>query len=117
MRRTAILFVTIIAMLWQSVAVARDGLLMDAAADLAHAVLHWHGQSHHHHDDGNFHLDDSTESVQHVLGDPVCTTALPMVVAMHGFAPPGSLAPLGWREAGVPDPAPDGLLRPPRFLS
>lgn len=114
MRRSAVLFVMLFAMLWQSIAMARAGSTMHALADLEHAALHWQEEGHHHHEDGSYHLDDSSASAQHVLSDHVSATAALMVAASHDFPPLGSAAPGGLHEKVVPDPALDGLLRPPR---
>lgn len=115
MRRSAILLVMLFAMLWQSVAMARIGSTVNALADLAHATLHWQAEAHHHHDDGSYHLDDSKESVQHVVIDHLNASLALAAASLHDFPPLGSAAPDGLRERPVPDPALDGLLRPPRL--
>lgn len=117
MRRMSILLVILFAMLWQSVALARAGSTVNALADMEHAALHWQGASHHHHDDGSYHRDDSPESVQHVIADHVSASAALLVSTSHGFPPPGSTVPAGLLKASVPDPDPEGLLRPPRSRS
>jgi hypothetical protein len=53
MRRGAILIAALSAMLWQSVALARAGITVEALADLQHTV---HDQDQGHHDVGSFHL-------------------------------------------------------------
>ena len=115
MRRTAILIAMLFAMLWQSVALARVGSTVNVLADLEHAALHWQEEQHHHHDDGSYHLDDSKDSVQHVLCDHVTANGALLLTASHDFPPLGSAAPEGLHERLVPDPPLDGLLRPPRF--
>jgi hypothetical protein len=114
MHRAAVLLVMLFAMLWQSVALARVGSTVNVLADLEHAALHWQEQGHHHHEDGSYHLDDSKDSAQHVLGDHVTATTALLVTASHDFPPLGSAAPGGLHERLVPDPTLDGLLRPPR---
>ncbi|MBA4261576.1 MAG: hypothetical protein C0443_06015 [Comamonadaceae bacterium] len=114
MRRYTVIFVTLFAMLWQSVALARVGSMVAPLADRVHASLHWQEEGHHHHEDGRYHLDDSSESVQHLLTDHLSTAAELMVAASPGFLPLGSVAPDDLYEAPVPNPASDGLLRPPR---
>ena len=116
MRRSAVLIVVLFGMLWQSMALARVGSTVNALTDPAHAALHWQGESHHHHDDGSYHLDDSKESVQHAITDPLSAT-LAMVLAApswHDAAPLGSAASEGQRTTPVPNPTLDGLLRPPQ---
>lgn len=115
MQRTAALFIVLFAMLWHTSALSRVGSTTNALTDLQHAALHWLDMSHHHHDDGAYHLDDSKESVQHALNDyPGATVAL-IVAALHSFAPRVSVAPGGRHEASSPDPALEGPLRPPRL--
>lgn len=117
MRRTSVLLVMLFAMLWQSVALARAGSTVNALADMEHAALHWQEEGHHHHEDGSYHRDDSPESVQHVIADHVSASAALLVSTSHGIPPPGSTLPAGLLKAPVPDPDPEGLLRPPRFHS
>jgi hypothetical protein len=117
MRRYAFLVIVMFAMLWQTLAMARTGLTMNALADLEHAALHWQQEGHHHHADGSFHQDDSAASAAHVLSDHVSATLVFVMSATNQFPPLGTAAPGGLHEKAVPDPALDGLLRPPRFHS
>ncbi len=105
------------AMLWQSVALARAGSTVNALADMVHAALHLQEEGHHHHEDGSYHLDDSPESVQHVISDQLSSSAALLAYASPEFPPPGSAPPGGPQDARVPDPDPQGLLRPPRSRS
>jgi hypothetical protein len=114
MRRPAILLVMLFAMLWQSVAMARVGSTVNALADFEHAALHWHEAAHHHQDDGTYHLDDSNESVQHVVMDHLNAAVGLLALSSHDFPRLRSAAPDGLHERLVPNPALDGLLRPPR---
>ena len=117
MRRTTVLLAMLLAMLWQSVALARAGSTVNAMADMEHTALHWQEEGHHHHDDGSYHRDDSPESVQHVISDHLSTPAALLASASHDFPPLGSATPGGLNKAPVPDPDPEGLLRPPRSRS
>jgi hypothetical protein len=117
MFRSAVLVVLLLALCWQSLALARAGSTVNVLADVAHTALHWQGEGHHHHEDGSYQLDDSSESVQHVLGDHVGTTPALVVGAAHDFPTFGSTAPGDLCQRFVPDPALDGLLRPPRTRS
>ena len=117
MRRSAVLFVMLFAMLWQSVALARVGSTVNALADQEHTALHWQEVSHHHPEDGSLQMDDSKESVQHVLSDHVSATTALMVTTPHDFASLGSAAPADLHGTRVPNPTLDGLLRPPRARS
>ena len=104
----------LLAMLWQSVALARFGSTVNALADLEHTALHWQAEGHHHHEDGSYHLDDSTESTQHVVTDQVNATAALIGSSCQDFPPLGSAAPGGLHDTIVCNPTLDGLLRPPR---
>lgn len=114
MRRSAILLVMLVTMLWQTVAVAQAGSMTNALADLEHASLHWQEKGHHHHEDGSYQLDDSIASAQHVLCDHVSATVAIVVSASHHFPCLGSAAPGGLHPTAVSGPTLDGLLRPPR---
>ena len=107
----------LLATLWQSVAMARVGSTVNPLADLEHATLHWQGEAHHHHEDGSYHQDDSKESVQHVVTDHLNPSRALAASASHAFTPLGSAAPADLHKRLVPNPALDGLLRPPRSQS
>ena len=115
MSRVGIALVLLLAMLWQSVAIARAGSAVNPVADLAHAVLHSQVDSHHHHEDGSYHLDDSAESAQHLIADHVSVAIglLPTVatsVPLTGTTPRAE----GGQSPG-PHPFLDGPLKPPRL--
>ena len=117
MRRSAVLVFMLLALLWQSVALARAGSTGNALANLEHAALHWQDSGHHHHEDGSYHLDDSPESALHVIADHLSVSAVLMTSVAYGFAPPASTSPGGWHDRAAPHPFLDGLLRPPRLRS
>ncbi|MEO7852055.1 MAG: hypothetical protein ABIR94_07340 [Rubrivivax sp.] len=117
MRRSALLLLTLFALLWQSVTLARAGSAGNALANLEHAALHWQESGHHHHEDGSFHLDDSTESAQHVIADHLSANAVLMTSDAFGLPSPASNPPGGWQDRAAPHPYLDGLLRPPRLHS
>jgi len=114
MRRHAVIFLVLFGMLWQSLAMARIGSTVNALADPEHAALHWHGENHHHHADGSYHLDDSKESVQHMVIDHPSASLAMAAPPVHELPPLGSAAPGGLHVTAVPSPTLDGLLRPPR---
>jgi len=45
--------VLVLAVLWQSLPVARFGIAQGGLTDIAHVAVHWLGASHHHHADGD----------------------------------------------------------------
>jgi hypothetical protein len=114
MSRSAVILFVLLAMLWQSLAMARVGSSVNVLADVQHAALHWHEESHQHDDDGTYQLDDSKESTQHVLGDHMNVSPALLRTEPAVFAPQGSTAPNGLHDEVVPAPTLDGLLRPPR---
>lgn len=114
MRRSSVIFLMLFALFWQSVALGRAGSTVNALADTVHTALHWQQEGHHHHEDGTYQRDNSKESVQHVVSDHVSACSAPPVSTSHQVPPLGSASPGGQREAPVPDPDPEGLLRPPR---
>lgn len=114
MRRSSIVVVMLFALLWQSLAMARIGSTVNALHDLGHAALHWQEEAHHHLADGSYQVDDSSESTQHVAMDHQNVSMALMAASAHDFLRLGAGAPAGVHEAPAPDPALDGLLRPPR---
>lgn len=102
-------------MLWQSVSMARVGVTLNPQSDLAHLTLHLQGESHHHHADGSYHLDDSNESKHHMLTDHQGASMVMEASSAHGVPSLGAAAPGGLHDTVAPDPTLDGLLRPPRL--
>lgn len=114
MARLPVIVVLLVSLLWQSVALARIGSTVNVLADVEHAALHWLGSSHHHHDDGDYHLDESAEGVQHVLTDQFSAPLEMLTRSANAFPPLPSPAPGPQRALRLPSPPLDGLLRPPR---
>ena len=117
MRRTAIVIAMLFAMLWQSVALGRIGSTVNAWTDAEHAALHLQDKSHHHHEDGSFHLDSSSESAQHGVIDHLSPSLAMSPASSHALPPSGSFAHRGLHDVVAPNPTLDGLLRPPRSRS
>jgi len=114
MRRPALAFFMLMAVLWQAMAIAPVGPSVSFLADPEHAALHLQEAGHHHHEDGSFHLDDSRESLQHVLSDNVNALAVLPVSPPRDFVLHASRAPGGWHDAPPPGPYLEAPLRPPR---
>lgn len=114
MRQSTVLLLMLFAMLWQSVAMARVGSTVNVLADLEHAALHWQAEAHHHHEDGSYHLDDSNESVRHVVTDHLSVSLEMAAPESHDFPALGSAVHGGVGTTAFPNPTLDGLLRPPR---
>ncbi|MDP1645042.1 MAG: hypothetical protein Q8L71_06010 [Thiobacillus sp.] len=115
MSRTGFMVVLLIAMLWQSLALARTGSMSGAVADLPHFELHWQDEGHHHHEGGSSHIDDSTESVQHSVSDHVTASdgLLPGVSSPVHRAMSAPPRPVD--EEPGPHPLLDGAFKPPRL--
>lgn len=114
MRRTAVIVTMLLAMLWQSLALARIGSPVNALADLAHAALHWQGAAHLHMADGTYELDSSSDAIQHVVTDHTSASLALATSPSPAVLPASSAAPDNLHGTAVPDPLLDGLLRPPR---
>ena len=117
MSRPGIILILLFAMLWHAVALARNGPMLGAVADLSHFELHWQDEGHHHHDGGDKHVDDSAESVQHLVSDHVTASdgLLPGVSStVHRTT---SALPKPDDEAPGPHPLLDGAFKPPRMTA
>ena len=114
MARKLLTFALLVALMGQSVLMARAGMSLDFLADLQHAVMHWQGVGHHHHDDGGYHQDDSSESVQHMIADYVMGSPALVAEISTCFSAVGSSAPASQRAQFVANPFLEGPLRPPR---
>jgi hypothetical protein len=114
MRRFGLLFL-LLSLFWQSVVFAGSLWVPERMEDRAHAALHWEQEAHHHHDDGSYHVEDSSEALAHVQFDG----ALQLTALLGGTLCPPALptgsAPADTCELHLPAPPPDGLRRPPRL--
>lgn len=103
---------------WQAAYAAGPAVsFLKQNSELTHVTLHWQAEAHHHAADGAIHVDDSQDSMQHVMTD--CTHHNMAVIASAALAfiePPSQ----GIAEASyslLPPPVLDGLRRPPRSLT
>lgn len=117
MRRMFSALLLLAVLVWQTVSVAEQGPLRKHSEEQAHAQLHWQQTEHHHHDDGSVQMDDSAESIQHLVAD----AALSFVAIWSSastqvdfFRPP---PPASSAAAGIPDPNPERIKRPPRLAA
>jgi hypothetical protein len=116
MSRFATHLLLLMALVWQPLAFAEAARVQGADAKMAHLVLHWMDEAHHHHGDGEVHAEESAEGLSHVQGDhahggcalPSATTAAPLMQS--------GLERLRWHALEPPQPVLAGLLRPPRSL-
>lgn len=95
------------------------GRVAQQAGKLAHVWTHADGVEHHHHRGGDMHADTDgrDDAVVHVHSDVGATSqAAVLTPAMLPPDLPGSDVRPGYTPPFHPDPAPDGLLRPPRIL-
>jgi hypothetical protein len=118
LRHPLVTLLLIFCLCWQSLAQAGSAVALADAAELEHAVMHFHGEAHHHHDDHGgtsaVHQDDSAASTQHLLDD-ACTNAPALMpsVAMP-LAPPVPHLLSAADTPPVGSPFLGGLERPPR---
>ena len=119
MRRRLVLVFTLLCICWQSLAYAGSGVVIAHDEEEAHALLHFEGQAHHHHDDGqgDFDQDESLDSVQHAMHDAgLFPPALMHLVDLHiSAARPDEPVPLARTQGSTPFLR--GLDRPPKTLS
>jgi hypothetical protein len=113
MRRAAVMFI-LLTLLWQSAMSFQVGAGRQLLGDLQHAALHWIDEGHHHHDDGSYHVDESDESIAHLLSDHAGATAalLPHADTSIPAAEAGGVVSIEPRAG--PPPCLAGPLRPPR---
>lgn len=115
MRKTACVFVLIVSICFQGVALAKQVLTRDRGGDAAHATLHAEGVAHHHHEDGSVHKDTSGKSKQHVQSDGCASVAgippsrIGAFAALNPVRPPADIS-----RVGHDSPFLEGLKRPPR---
>jgi len=121
-RRVAILWLTMAALLWQPLALAQLSLpaqssssVSSAGEGLTHALLHWLDLGHHHHDDGGVHLDDSAEARAHAAADPLCQPSLHLGGGDTALSLPRDAAPHVPAARALGPPFLEGPLRPPRL--
>jgi hypothetical protein len=90
---------------------------LHAAGGLAHDLMHWDKQSHHHHEDGTLHQEDSDEGFRHLQQDTFLSLmGLPSCVAIS-LIPATPWAPPVFDSSRVPAPVLDGPRRPPRLTA
>lgn len=116
MERRFWIAVLVLAVLWQSLPVARFGIAQGGLTDIAHVAVHWLGASHHHHADGDFHFDTSTDSAQHLIADQFSPTATLPEEGSPIFSGDVATSPRRAHPGGLPPPYLEGPLRPPRLL-
>lgn len=102
---------------WQPFAIAGQATAFAEVEEVAHAVLHWQGEGHHHHEDGSVAQDDSGESMQHVIADGCLGAVVVWSTICFSFAPAQAARPSLAAEAAKPSPHLGGLRRPPRLIT
>ncbi|HSW08035.1 hypothetical protein [Aquabacterium sp.] len=114
MHRRLVALLAMIALVWQSAAFAPAGVLPEVLASLEHASLHWQDEGHHHHGDGSWHVDESTESTLHVMADHVGSSPALHSTLTLTLTPVASESPPATGSCEVTAPFLEGPLRPPR---
>lgn len=118
MRRLLAVFL-LLSFFGQAFVTAGQSIALDHAGGFqaAHAEMHLESEAHHHDEEGLAHLDDSLESIQHMLADVGSGTAALLQFSQPLFHFGGSSAPAVTAESAGPPPHLDGLRRPPRLIS
>jgi hypothetical protein len=117
MRRRFAIVLLLLSAFWQAFAIAGQATAFADAQEIAHAVLHWQEEAHHHHGDGSVALDDSDESLQHVASDGCLGSSAVWATMSFTFAPAVGAPPLAVNELPRAGPHPDGPRRPPRLTA
>jgi hypothetical protein len=117
MRRALTLFLVLLSFCWQAAAMGDAAAPRESGADLAHALLHWGEQAHHHHDDGSLAVDDSDASLAHVHLEGAASCVA--ILGAPGWAPAAfaAQAPPDHASARPPSRALPALRKPPRLLA
>ena len=118
MLRRFVAFLLTLCMGWQSLAYAGADVLVAEGQELVHAMLHFEGEAHHHDGhDGDFHQDESPDSVRHAMNDacvfaPALLTAVALALPTICSDPPADA-----HATEPPPPLLSGPERPPKALS
>jgi hypothetical protein len=115
MGRSLVVVLLVVSAFWQMLAVGGRPGGLSTPREAAHALLHWQGQAHHHHDDGSVTLDGSEESVQHVALDGVLAVNSPWSEPAVSLPPAASAYSTAADEVSGPWPYLDGPRRPPKL--
>ena len=146
MPRRLIFAVLLLSMLIQAIALGGRWVGLGGQGATLHALLHWAGLAHHHHqaptsredfegfeafgdlgapervvDDGSgsYHQDQSTDSTTHVVME-ACLTGMAMITSWPPGLPaplPGAALPRARAELAPAAPCLEGLRRPPRSIA
>ena len=117
MRRSLVVVLLVASAIWQVFAVGGHPAGLNVSQEAAHALLHWQGRAHHHHDDGSVTQDGSMESVQHVTLDGVLAVNSPWSEPSVSIPPAASVYSTAADEISGPWPYLDGPRRPPKLLT
>ena len=115
MRNFLLIAVLLVSVLFQSIAWAQQLVKVHAGSDLAHAMMHWEGEAHHHHEDGSLHHDDSDASRDHLNAEAASSLqgiASADMLALGAVAP---VAAISLMASPPPSPTLELPRRPPRL--
>lgn len=115
MRSFLLIAVVLVSVLFQSIASAHQRLDVHAGNDLAHAMLHWDSEAHHHHEDGSLHHDDSDASLDHLNAEAAWSLAGLASADLFALPPVAPVAAIAFLNSAPPSPILEGLRRPPRL--
>ena len=118
MRKALTVLLLAVALVWQTPAMSHNAPARDQTAGLAHVVMHFEKELHHHYDDGSLHHDESNESIQHVYADAYANP--PGVVPAHATPTPPNACLVASAAPAQPahdSPVLEGPRRPPRLTA
>ena len=113
MSRRPVVFLVLLAFLWQAMAAFGSVTVTQVAGDINHMLVHGQATNHHHHADDTLQLDDDAGLVQHVhadsgAGSSAILSSAQAAPGKNKLASPPAMNPVIWRA-----PFLDGPLRPP----
>jgi len=118
MRRSLVIMLMAVSAFWQVLAVGgQPGGALGDSRESVHAMLHWQGLTHHHHDDGSVTQDSSEESVQHIALDGMLAVNAAWSAASASWPSAASTCPAAVDEIRGPWPYLDGPRRPPKWTA
>ncbi|SER52762.1 hypothetical protein SAMN02982919_02552 [Giesbergeria anulus] len=110
------IFFLLLSFFWQAVAVAGQIPAFASTEEREHAVLHLQ-EAGHHHKDGAVSIDQSSDSVLHLVSDSLPSASLDTSLSSVFVPDWTSASPLEWVTAKLPYPILEGPRRPPKHIA
>ena len=117
MHRRLGIFFLLLSFFWQAIAVAGQIPAFASDEEREHAVLHLQEAGHHHHDDGAVSIDQSSDSVLHLVSDHLPSASLDTFQSSVFVPDWCSSSPPTLVTAKLPYPVLEGPRRPPKHIA